>query len=250
MVDSIETEDPLAVATLNVLLDTFRKHTRPAPFATRRLPKGMEKQIRRYAQDIGLVMWAWNRLHAHVFEIFWYVLTGSDRPAQGHALAVGLWHQIQNDSTQREMLIEAARVELSSNPAALTRLEWLLARIKDLSKYRNVAAHVDAVFSPHMRKRPAGNPVASRLQYGMRFDLIDHRRFWKIFAGDLNILGHYALRLSRPIYGFPEPWPRKPKLLTPPLISKIEGEIGRRTRRPPPQRQPPASRGKHKGRQK
>lgn len=61
----------------------------------------------------GLALWAWNSLHANLFMIFWFLL------ARGHPegireMAAGIWHQIQNDSTQREMLLSVARSQLAT----------------------------------------------------------------------------------------------------------------------------------------
>jgi hypothetical protein len=217
--------------------------TRPYTMS-RRLPLGMEKQINRYAQDIGLMMWAWNRLHAHLFEIFWHLLT-KGRATDAHLLANSLWHQIQSDKTQREMLLAAARAELQNNKAALARIEWLCDVVGKLSQGRNVGAHVYAVFSPHSRKRPLADPRANRIRPGQVFELIDHRRFWRALTGDLNVLAHYALRVSRPIYGFREPWPRRPTLQCPQEIQRINQTLGKQT--PHPKQGTRRSSGQKKG---
>jgi hypothetical protein len=196
-----------------VAMNLLQKSMTPKPFVTRRLPEGLEEEIQRYARDTGLMMWAWNLLHAHMFEIFWYLLAlDRHRGDTSHPLANSLWHQIQNDSTQRQMMMEAARAELSKDPATLRRVTWLFSMADKYSVYRNIPAHVPAIFSPHIPKRPSADKTASRLQAGVRFDLIDHGTFWRMMTGDLIALRHYALRLSRPIFGFREPWPRRPRL--------------------------------------
>src|SRR5437016_5645567 len=85
---------------------------------SRRLPIGFSAEIRRYATQTGLAVWAWNSLHANLFLIFWFLLR-RDRPEGIRPMAAGIWHQIQSDSTQRAMLLSTARSELSARKQVL-----------------------------------------------------------------------------------------------------------------------------------
>lgn len=70
----------------------------------RRLPSHFTQKVSRHARHIGEIAWAWNSLQANLFQLFHAIVS-----PKNHALAYGLWHLIQSDKTQREMVLEAAR---------------------------------------------------------------------------------------------------------------------------------------------
>jgi hypothetical protein len=213
---------------------------------SRRLPPGFAKEIRRYASQTGLALWAWNSLHANLFLIFWYL------SARGHDFyrdtAYGVWHAIQNDSTQREMLVNVAKAELAGRKQLLRRIVWLVRMANSLSIYRNIAAHTPAIFSPRLRYLPAADPSAARESARKRFNEIKHDKFWRSLTGDLNALSLYASAIFLHISGLvpPEPLPHRPKLRSLVQISQIEGQIGRISRSVVQTRQQSALRRKRK----
>jgi hypothetical protein len=220
------------------------------------LPRGFAKLIRQYAMQIGLATWAWNSLHANLFLIFWFFMGDAHHP-ENRARAQGIWHATKNVSVQRQMLLRAIesefvgwkRKELDKNKQQLLhRIVWLIHKADILSRYRNIAAHVPAVFSPLMTQVPLADPTSTREQMLHRFNQINHRRFWRVFAGDVNALSKYALRLAFEIYqpGVHGPLPHRPRLLSPPQMKVIDDRINRQAMieaRSSPQS---SSRGKYK----
>jgi hypothetical protein len=194
---------------------------------SRKLPMGFSKEIRQFAAHTGLAMWAWNSLHANLFLIFWFL------SARGHdfyhATAYSMWHAIQNDSTQRDMLLNVARAELTEQQSLLRRIIWLVKTANQLSSYRNIAAHTPAIFSPHFRFLPAADPTAAREGARKKFNEIKHDDFWRTLTGDLNSLSLYAGAVAFEILGWNprEPLPHRPRLRSLAHIAQIEGQIGR-----------------------
>jgi hypothetical protein len=74
----------------------------------------------------GLALWAWNSLHANLFLIFWYLIRGG-YPRMTRTTAHRIWHTIQNDSAQREMLLGAAQTDARVNSELLARVIWLVS---------------------------------------------------------------------------------------------------------------------------
>jgi hypothetical protein len=94
------------------------------PKPRRRLPSAFAKEIRAYAARTGLAAWAWNALHANLFTMFWFLISQGN--ASYHATAHRIWHTIQNDSTQREMLLN--RLLKKSLPILPEVIPWCRAR--------------------------------------------------------------------------------------------------------------------------
>jgi hypothetical protein len=215
------------------------------PNVSRRLPKQFAKDIRRYAMRTGLATWAWNSLHANLFLIFWFLQNPAHIPSKRN-MAHGIWNTILNDSTQREMLKIAAEAELAERKHLLRHVSWILSKTNRFSTYRNVAAHTAAVFSHFLTRLPTAEGSSTREPMRLRFNAIDHQRFWKILSADLTALSHYAARVAFEIYrpGFDGPLPNRPRLRSLRQIDKIEGQIGRLAQSAERSLQPSASREK------
>lgn len=159
--------------------------------STSRRPDGDPKMRRKHAQRVGSAVLAWNQLHADLYMIFWNIVGLNGHPVDAQ-VAQALWHTIQSDFTQRQMLANAAKVHLGDNDQTLERLLWVIKQTDRLSAYRNIAAHTainaSKVISPQVR----ADPWSSRDAVRQRFALIDHDRFWKQLAGDLYALAHYV----------------------------------------------------------
>src|ERR1700730_7797469 len=112
----------------------------PTPMLSRRLPKEFAASIRQYAMHTGLAIWAWNLLHANLFLIFWHLIRGG-RPGMSRATAHRIWHVIQSDSTQRDMLLRVAQTDSNITTELLARIAWLIKTTNELSAYRNIVAH-------------------------------------------------------------------------------------------------------------
>jgi hypothetical protein len=140
-----------------------------------------------------------------------------------------IWHTIQNDSTQREMLLNVAKAHLAFQPALLEPIQWIIKTAYRLAIYRNIAAHTPAVFSPYFRERPAAEPVSTRDPMRKSFNEIKHDEFWRLLLGDANALSAYtaAVATEIPQPGLGGPLPRKPRMRCLARIDRIEGQISR-----------------------
>lgn len=196
---------------------------------SRRLPHGFEKQVRKYALHTGLASWAWTRVHGQLFLMFWFAMSSKGEIDAMHPTAHSIWHQIQNDSTQREMLISVVRTRLFDQKQLVANVEWLIKTLNRLSTYRNILVHTEAIFSPYMRQAPAASPAGARTGARQRFDNITHDKFWRDLAGDLNALTSYSFSLSTIMQTLSPQRSslRKPKLLSLAQIDRIEGQISR-----------------------
>src|SRR5437868_4711011 len=85
----------------------------------RRLSPESRYTIRLYGQITAETIWAWNRLHSILFELFLSFL-GTQETSYGAAYAI--WHTFQSDSTQREMIRHIARRELSPRSRQLSHI--------------------------------------------------------------------------------------------------------------------------------
>jgi len=194
---------------------------------SRRINRQFSKEIREYAARTGLALWSWNGLHANMFLIFWFIT------ARGHDFyhetAHSLWHAIQNDSTQREMLLKVAIAELADDQRLLMKIRWLITVTGKLGRYRNIAAHTHAIFSPQFEILPVADASAAREGARKAFNEIKHDQFWRALSGDLNALTLYARAIAFRILGWtpPTPLPHRPKLRSLEQIVQIENQINR-----------------------
>src|ERR1700730_14728696 len=62
-----------------------------------------EAAFRPYAEELGRLVYAWNRLHVHCAELF-HVATG----IKSRDVALAIWHTTFSDLSQRKMLRAAA----------------------------------------------------------------------------------------------------------------------------------------------
>ena len=212
---------------------------------SRRLPRGFEIQIRRYALHTGLASWAWARVHSHLFLIFWFTMSNRNA-TDGHSTAHSIWNQIQNDSTQREMLLGVIRIRLVDHKQLVDATEWVIKTLNRLSLYRNIIAHTAALFSPYLKRTPAADPAGARIMHRQRFDIIAHDRFWRDLAGDLNALANYSLAIASMMHDPSKPRAslRKPKLLSLAQIDRIDSQISRLVQSKERSRQQPSSKAK------
>jgi hypothetical protein len=201
----------------------------PPVSLSRRLPTESAADIRRFASHTGLAMWAWNSLHASLFLIFWHLIRGG-HPRMTQATAHRIWHTIQNDSTQRDMILGTVQTHPSIPPALAKRIIWLLKTADRLSTYRNIAVHSPAIFSRYLKTIPSAEQQSTRTAARLRFNEIRHDQFWRFLTGDLNALSLYAAHMAEatrvPRIGTAS-LPRRPRLRSLSQIDRIEGQISR-----------------------
>ena len=146
------------------------------------------------------------------------------------ATAHRIWHTIQNDSTQRDMIAGTVQTHPWIPPALAKRIIWLLKTADRLSTYRNIAVHTPALFSRYLKTIPSAEPQSTRTTTRLRFNEIRHDQFWRFLTGDLNALSLYAAHIAEatrvPAIGTVS-LPRRPRLRSLSQIDRIEGQISR-----------------------
>ena len=187
--------------------------------------------VRRHASQTGQIIWGWNFLQSGFLHIFHQLVAPSN-----HDLALALWHMIQSDKTQREMVLAAATAVLPENSRLLADIDWLVKRSQDLSPYRNDSAHTGISLGGefhegrvrmkiHPDQRSGRPPAVARL--------IDKpvESYWRVVKGDLWVLGRYASSLAGKVHGNSDYGPslQRPRLLTVPPKKKH----GRQKSHPP-----------------
>lgn len=222
---------------------TIEPPKRSSPAPSRRLPSINAGAFRRHAQRVGMAVLAWNDLHANLYLIFFNLIGITDSLLASEQVAYNLWHVIQNDKTQRDMLQQAANAKLAPDKITLEKLNWILAQAQKLSTYRNIAAHTAIIFHQTTGDRPRADPWSSRSMAQERHRIIDHDKFWRLLAGDLSALSRYAARLADELW---RPWRtgpslRKPRLQSLPLIDQIEDQLSRDRQAAARARQKPSS---------
>jgi hypothetical protein len=198
------------------------------------LREGRDTQaFRRHAERVGKAALAWNELHENLYMIFWFAIGLNGHPAE-EQIAHSLWHTIQSDKTQRDMLADSARIKLSKNKSAIDRLSWILKQTNKLSTYRNMAIHTAVVFHKTTGNIPKANPWGNRSESKKRYSAINHERFWKLLIGDLMALSRYTGRLADDLW---RPWHKKPSLRRPilqavALINQIDNQLNPQNQQP------------------
>jgi hypothetical protein len=178
-------------------------------------PEVQRRLLAIHARHTGEIMMAWNDLQSALFSFF-VVLIGKDKQHMAH----GIWHVIQSDKTQREMLLAAAKVEMARWPYLLAELKWILDRTNELSPHRNDAAHtaiwgIVVSIDKGMKRELTPDLVASRWQSIQRLTETPTAKIWRAVRGDLYALSGYTaviqIRLSRPLEP-PHTFPARPQL--------------------------------------
>ena len=130
-------------------------------------------------------------------------------------MAHSLWHSIQSDRTQREMLRDAARARPDLAPEFVHNIEWAVRMGDELAVARNDAVHTPVRFAVI-----PGGPVliyqriSGRRQAVTRMEIIPTADVWLDVRGDLVALTGYCETLYRhqTLHGPLAPWARRPQL--------------------------------------
>jgi hypothetical protein len=177
-----------------------------------------EKPFQPYAEELGRLVFAWNRLHANLGRLFW-VVTG----ISSERMPLAIWHSTPSDLSQRRML-RAAVETFGEKEQKRKDILWLLDKLdRSLSHNRNEAVHAPLVFFTGLfesnisqtRIAPdthSGSPLASRLSE--KGDLLQEFKYYRDYAACLS---DYVLALFTCLrvrdHGQPNwPWPDRPCL--------------------------------------
>lgn len=190
---------------------------------SRRLSGPWFDGVKRHAGQAGQIMWGWNFLQSGLLHIFHQIVSPDNRP-----LALALWHSIQSDKAQRDMLLSAAKATLAEQPKLLGDIDWLVKRADDLSPYRNDSAHtgisLGGVWDAKRRFRMMVYPDQNSSKPSSLERLLARPvdSYWRTVKGDLWVLGRYATSVAGRINGDGSfgPLLRRPRLLSLPPKKK------------------------------
>ncbi|MGY6661673.1 MAG: hypothetical protein ACXIVO_05065 [Glycocaulis sp.] len=165
------------------------------------------KAFDEHTKQIGEIIYLWNRLHAQLFMIFWSL---TDR--ESHEFSSGIWHSIQSDSTQRQMVETAANLKLGKRLAG--HVSWICRGHERLSRYRNAFAHVG--FYAHYSDGFVPEYFSSRKSALALFEEMPKKEIFNKLRGDLMALTLYAedvaLRIFYNLKSSASPWFERPRL--------------------------------------
>jgi hypothetical protein len=201
-----------------------RSTSKPHLPPPRKRPKAQAQSFRKYAQRVGAAVLSWNDLHANLYLVFWYLIGSTKNLIPKEQVAYQLWHVIQSDRTQHQMLQGVAEAKLVNDTVALERITWILKSAQTLSAYRNLAAHTAIMFNGPV---PYAEPWSTRSSHRDRHQIIDHDKFWRLLSGDLIALSQYTANLADDLWrpGHSRPSLSKPNLRSLPLIEAINNQL-------------------------
>lgn len=169
-------------------------------FHTTRKPSDpMAGQLKAHNQRVGETIAAYNAAHASCFLLFLKLAADDD-----YHLAHALWHTARSDSSQRAMLEACARHSPKLSKTMREAILWSLARLTELSSFRNDAAHTEMQWY-YDRAIPG---LSTKEQTRQRLERLPFETHWKALLGDLWALDEYiaglnltlAFRSSRPLH--------------------------------------------------
>lgn len=198
--------------------------------------RNLSKESQMALEELGALtaetIWAWNRNNSILMAVFSSLL--SPDLSKDH-VAHAIWHSFQSDSSQREMLLETAKVCLNPKSVKYKQITWLIKKINKIAPYRNAIIHVPMVF----QQTKPGRPNNIVLDFGgARLAALDKltlagskKAFWKAISGDLFVLTQFAAGLSGAARrGEPPPLLHRPRLRTPQLFQQIDVQLNRQQR--------------------
>lgn len=211
--------------------------------------RNLSKESQMALDDFGTLtaetIWAWNRNNSILMALFSSLL--SPDLSKDH-IAHAIWHTFQSDSSQRDLLLQTAKVCLRPKSIKYKQIDWLIKAVNKIAPYRNAIIHVPMIFQETKPGRP--NNIALDIG-GARLAALDKltlagskKAFWRAISGDLMVLTQFALALSGAVkqVGI-SPLLHRPRLRTPQLFQQIDAQLNRQQSKAKPKRPRPASRG-------
>lgn len=188
---------------------------------SRRIPKKIQRAVSKHARQIGEIAFSWNLLQDAFFELFWIVTT--EHKPEKHPMVHAIWHSIQSDKTQREMLRDAAMAHDSLSVRYVGNIKWAIKKAAKLSEFRNDAVHTAVRFTISAgRTIPIPQHGSGRTQAVERLLANPTAKVWQRVRGDLSALANFchALSTSYVAHGPRGPLPCRPRLLALPADKK------------------------------
>jgi hypothetical protein len=177
--------------------------------SSRRPPHGHSPNERRHIRHIGEVVHAWNTAHDMLYQVFALALAEKRNFFGDMGLAHALWHTVQSDKTQREMVAAVVKEKIrdQSNREAIL---WAISALNDLATYRNDAAHVP-IMTGHPDIYPNYSAKPGSVERWEKSPIAEH---WRMLRGDLYALANYLQGVCFALgINAPRPLSRRPRLL-------------------------------------
>lgn len=201
--------------SLNAIRTTRRR-------ASRTNPDSGAPAFDEHARQIGEIIYLWNKLQGDLFWIF-FGLTRAKKADwfAEYETAMSIWHSIQSDKTQKEMVAGVARWRLA--PRLRSHVLWLCRAHEKLSPYRNAFAHVG--FHYHWETNAyIPYDLGARKSALERLAAYPKRELFRKLRGDLAALSDYASSLGSRIHypraRSPCPSTERPRLLLVPASTQ------------------------------
>jgi hypothetical protein len=164
-------------------------------------------EYRPYATALGQIALAWNGLHERLAFFFCGLMGGGN---VAHYYAV--WYAVKNDRSQRDMLMAAAKADVSGLssyfPTLIDDITWVWKKCNDVEDARNDALH-SPLISLHGEVHPnsyMGHFRAGKL--AKKGDLMAELRWCRVAS---TVLSDYVYELDRSTTDISRPWPDRPK---------------------------------------
>jgi len=183
---------------------------------SRRVPKLIQSSARKHARQIGEIALAWNALQDALFVLFWAIAT--ENRYEDYHKAHAIWHTLQSDRLQRELLMAVANANLNLPKRLVGHLKWVVERTAKLSEFRNDAIHTPVRFVPLTSGQaiPIPAEISARKQAVERLRQTPTAQTWRRVRGDLIVLADFCNAIYGHIVvsGLSTTWPDRPRLLT------------------------------------
>ena len=165
-----------------------------------------------YYSAVGKVVHAWNHLQDEFAELF-CIVSGLN-----HSVGLAIWHAVQSDRGQREMLRAAVYAACADEewakkfPSAKEGIDWLLNEANKVADRRNDAIHAPCsvtIGTGDFEIIPfsfLGNPRAKKLHTK---DILAE---FSWYARSASVLKQYAVDVEAALSSTRRPWPDKPRM--------------------------------------
>ncbi|MBO6521194.1 MAG: hypothetical protein JJ900_09755 [Rhodospirillales bacterium] len=182
---------------------------------SRQIPSFFKEPLDKISSSIGEMVWAWNYCHSALHRLFASVVN-----PQNLAIGFSIWHAIQNDSTQRDMLLKAARAELHNDKKLLKQVEWIHERLTKLAVKRNDVIHLATAVQVSTAKL-IPDPISNRPNRVRRLSGEEILSDIHLLRGDLVVMANYIMAIHGKIsFDQNAPTPRKPRLKSIPAVQR------------------------------
>lgn len=167
------------------------------PFPYRREMDSRETQlIGRYAQDIGLILYAWNGMMSAMFML--YLGAGKS----GVDVQAG-WSKLRADAARLDAVEAAVKGKVGVDAVLGDDITWTVERVKRLLPFRNAIVHLGLNY---IAGEVGPDPYGKKAQAEIVQRFLDMPGDLSTVAGDLRVISQYVADLSmRLMYSWDDP---------------------------------------------